>query len=55
MAEDENESAQEPSRSEVGEYVHDLAAQLATLARDVGLERTAEALTRVCSVVEAEF
>lgn len=51
----EEEVADAPSRSEVGEYVHDLAEQLAVLAAAVGLDRTAAALKQVSATVEAEF
>jgi len=44
-----------PTRSEVGEYVHDLAGQLAELAQAAGLSQTADALMNVREVVEREF
>lgn len=44
-----------PTRSEVGEYVHDIAEQLAVLAREAGLTQTAEALVAVRLAVEREF
>ncbi len=44
-----------PTRSEVGEYVHDLAGQLAKLAEAAGLSQTADALLTVRDVVEREF
>lgn len=44
-----------PTRSEVGEYVHDMAEQLAFLAREAGLTQTADALLEVRLVVEREF
>lgn len=44
-----------PTRSEVGEYIHDMAGQLAVLAREAGLTQTADALVAVRLVVECEF
>ncbi|MEZ5956285.1 MAG: hypothetical protein R3C27_03615 [Hyphomonadaceae bacterium] len=44
-----------PTRSEVGEYVHDLAGQLAKLAEAAGLSKTADALLHARDVVEREF
>jgi hypothetical protein len=44
-----------PTRSEVGEYVHDMVEQLAVLAREAGLSQTADALMHVRATVEQEF
>lgn len=44
-----------PRRSEVAEYVHDMAGQLAEMAEAFGLAAAAEALRRARSVVEDEF
>jgi hypothetical protein len=44
-----------PTRSQVAEYIHDIAGQLATMARQAGLPRTAERLLSACSVLEGEF
>lgn len=53
---DESEmGSAKPSRSEVVEYVHDIAGQLAAMAREAGLIRTADALQLARSVAEAEF
>lgn len=44
-----------PTRSQVAEYIHDIAGQLASMARQAGLPRTAERLLSACSVLEGEF
>lgn len=51
----EPEEQTAPTRSEVGEYVHDMAEQLAFLAREAGLTQTADALMQVRVTVEQEF
>lgn len=55
MSETRPEEQNAPTRSEVGEYVHDLAGQLAKLAEAAGLTQTADALLNVRNVVEREF
>lgn len=44
-----------PTRSQVAEYIHDIAGQLASMAQQAGLPRTAERLLSACSVLEGEF
>jgi hypothetical protein len=44
-----------PSRSEVAEYVHDMAGQLAEMAKQFGLISAAEALKQAQLAVEREF
>ncbi|MBK8545073.1 MAG: hypothetical protein IPL62_16940 [Caulobacteraceae bacterium] len=51
----EHESADTPTRSQVAEYIHDIAGQLAVMARQAGLTLTAERLVSACSILEAEF
>lgn len=55
MSEVGSEERVAPTRSEVGEYVHDLAGQLAELAQAAGLSQTANALLNVREVVQREF
>jgi hypothetical protein len=55
VSETRPEEQNAPTRSEVGEYVHDLAGQLAKLAEEAGLSQTADALLNVRNVVEREF
>ncbi|MEQ1493034.1 MAG: hypothetical protein ABL871_04850 [Terricaulis sp.] len=52
---DDEQAAPAPTRSQVAEYIHDIAGQLATMARQAGLPRTAERLASACSVLEGEF
>lgn len=49
------ESEAGPSRSEVAEYVHDMAGQLADMADRFGLSSAAEALKQAQTAVEREF
>ncbi|MGD9965006.1 MAG: hypothetical protein AB7T59_00635 [Hyphomonadaceae bacterium] len=49
------EEDERPSRSEVAEYVHDLAGQLADMAGQFGLANAAEALKQVQLAVEREL
>lgn len=44
-----------PSRSEVAEYVHDMAGQLADMAEEAGLAAAAAALRSARMVLETEF
>lgn len=56
VADDEHEQAgPAPTRSQVAEYIHDITGQLAAMARQAGLPRTAERLLSACSVLEGEF
>jgi hypothetical protein len=50
-----NGNDDDPSRAEVAEYVHDIAGQLAEMARQVGLSAAAEALGRVQRAIETDF
>lgn len=51
----DGDSENRPTRSEVAEYVHDMAGQLAAMAENVGLASAAEALKHAQSMVEREF
>jgi len=55
MTEQQDVLEPEVTRSEAAEYVHDMAGQLATMARLFGLQRVADALLEVQRAVEAEF
>ena len=51
----EETAAPAPTRSQVADYVHDIAGQLAVMATEAGLPRTAEGLLQARSILEAEF
>lgn len=51
----EETAAPAPTRSQVADYVHDIAGQLAVMAKEAGLPRTAEGLLQARSILEAEF
>lgn len=44
-----------PTRSEVAEYVHDMAGQLSELAERAGLGAAAEALKSAQRAIEGDF
>lgn len=45
----------QPTRSEVAEYLHELAGQLAEMAREAGMAAAAEALVEAQKTIESEF
>lgn len=55
MAGDISDGEDRPSRAEVAEYVHDMAGQLAEMARLAGLEAAADALGRAQRMIENDF
>jgi hypothetical protein len=50
-----NGDGDEPTRTEVAEYIHDMAGQLAEIARTAGLHRAAEALGHAQRAIEADY
>jgi len=55
MSIDTEEQGHDVTRSEVAEYVHDMAGQLADMARRHGLNNAADALLQAKRAVETEF
>jgi len=54
MPEDEGKNS-EPTRTEIAEYIHDMAGQLAEIARQAGLSAAADALGAAQRAIEVEY
>ena len=52
---DQDSVDQAPTRSQVAEYIHDIATQLAAMAQQAGLSGTADRLLAACSALAVEF
>lgn len=53
--ETDSENEDRPTRGEIAEYVHDMTGQLAALARQAGLQRTADALLAAQGAIGTEY